>query len=260
MTKSNAVLAASLILSLLAAALSGVAVMTAGGGSAVTGTGGPAMSTSFGAEVRAYLLDNPEVIYEAAQVFDERQRATATNELAVAIRSNGAEILNSPTSPVTGNPLGDVTIVEFFDYNCPYCRAALPLLAEAMAADPGIRLVHKEWPILGAGSEFAALAALASVRQGQYPAFHQAMMGYSGAINETSTLEIARTLSLDLDQLRRDMEDAALRTEIERNFVLSGALRITGTPSFVVGDEIIRGLVDLEALQLAIARARAAGG
>jgi protein-disulfide isomerase len=261
MTKPNILVVASAMMSLLAVVLSAVALLR----SPDTATpGGQTMSTSFGAEVRNYLLDNPGVLFEAAELYDQQQQQAAVDELKVAIQQNREEIFENATSPVTGNPAGDVTIVEFFDYNCPYCRAAAPMLAEAMAADPGIRLVHKEWPILGPGSDFAALAALASARQGRYQDFHQAMMAYSGQINEASTLEIARDIGIDLEQLRRDLEDPDIRAELDRNYALSGTLRVTGTPTFVIGDEIVRGLVDIATLRQYIAEARqlnaAAGG
>jgi protein-disulfide isomerase len=254
MTRSNVVLAISFTLAVIAVTLAAVALIRV----TDAGTpGGQTMSTSFGAQVRNYLLDNPEVLFEAAQAYEERQQAVVANELTVAIQQNREELFNNTTSPVTGNPDGDVTIVEFFDYNCPYCRAAAPMLAEAMAADPGIRLVHKEWPILGPGSDFAALAALASVAQGRYADLHRAMMAHTGAITEASTIEVASSIGLDVDQLRRDMEDPGLQVELDRNMALSGTLRITGTPTFVIGDRIVIGLIDLATLLDYVAEARA---
>lgn len=127
-----------------------------------------------------------------------------------------------------------------------------PILAGSVAA--------AEWPILGLGSKFAARAALASQAQGKYEAFHRAMMAHSGAIDETSRLEVARTVGLDVERLKREMADAAFAAELDRNFTLAGTLRINGTPSFVIGEEIVRGLVDLATLQQHIATARAEPG
>jgi protein-disulfide isomerase len=165
-------------------------------------------------------------------------------------------IFNDAASPVAGNPKGDVTLVEFFDYNCPYCRKAAPIIEELARGDPNLRLVFKEFPILGPGSTFAARAALASQKQDKYLAFHNAMMAYPGSIRETSTLEVAANVGLDVARLREDMEDPAIKQSIDRNLALAEDLRITGTPSFVAGKEIARGLADLEAMKELIAKAR----
>jgi protein-disulfide isomerase len=125
-----------------------------------------------------------------------------------------------------------------------------------MEADPGLKFVFKEWPILGGSSEFAARAALASRRQGKYEEFHHALMTYSGSVTESSTLVVAEQVGLDIEQLKRDMEEPAISAAIERNKALANELRITGTPAFVVGRNIIRGLVDLNTLQQLIADAR----
>ncbi|NGO55163.1 DsbA family protein [Mesorhizobium camelthorni] len=207
-------------------------------------------------QTREYLLQNPEVFVEALQKFEQNQQAAEANELETILAEHSDEIFNDPTAPVGGNSEGDVTLVEFFDYNCPYCRKAAPQIQQAVSDDPGLKLVFKEWPILGPGSEFAARAALASQRQGKYEAFHHGMMAFAGAINERSTMTIAEQVGLDLEQLKRDLEDLAFVAAIERNRALANDLRITGTPTFVVGDEIIGGLVDQAPLQRSIADAR----
>ena len=122
----------------------------------------------FEQRVREYLLRNPEVIMEALRILQERQRAAEAEGLKRTIAERSDEILNDPAAPVGGNPAGDVTLVEFFDYNCPYCRRVAPTVAELEEADPDLRLVYKEFPILGPGSQFAARAALASRKQGKY--------------------------------------------------------------------------------------------
>ncbi|WAP71422.1 DsbA family protein [Jiella pelagia] len=172
------------------------------------------------------------------------------------LKERHAEIFADPASPIAGNPEGDVTLVQFFDYNCSYCRAAAPIVRQAKDADAGLKLVYKEFPILGSGSRFAAQAALASRKQDKYEEFHSALMGHSGAINESSTLDIAERVGLDVHQLQRDIQDPVVMAAVERNLALGLDLRITGTPSFFVGDEIVRGLVDLQAMQGFIAEAR----
>jgi len=167
-------------------------------------------------------------------------------------------VLRDPASPVTGNPDGDVTLVEFFDYNCPYCRQVAPVVAEAEATDPQLRIVYKEFPILGPGSVFAAKAALAAHQQGLYFAFHEALMQAGGRADEESVLAVARDVGLDVERLRSDMKDPEIQAAIDRNLALAEALRITGTPGFVVGRRILRGATELETLQSLIREARTA--
>lgn len=210
----------------------------------------------FEQRVRDYLLANPEVIMEALQVLQARQRAAEAEQLKRTLAERGEEILNDPAAPVGGNPDGDVTLVEFFDYNCPYCRRVAPTVAEIEAADSGLRLVYKEFPILGPGSEFAARAALASHRQGRYAPFHHALMQATEPVTEASVLEIAREVGLDVERLRADMADPAIAAAIARNLALASALGITGTPSFVIGEEVVPGAVDRGTLERLIAQAR----
>lgn len=254
MTNPRSAIIASLVLSTVATVLSAAALLLSTG--VLTGT--KSVSGDFTAQARAYLLDNPDVLVESIQRFEaQRQISTAADELKTLLRDRGEEIFNDPAAPVLGNPSGDVTLVEFFDYNCPYCRKAAPMIADLMASDPGLRLVFKEFPILGPGSRYAARAALAAQKQGKYEVFHHAMMAYTAAIDETSTLEVAGKIGLDVEQLQRDMQDPAIDEAIERNLALAVDLRINGTPSFVLPEEIIRGLVDAPTLQKAIADARA---
>lgn len=252
MTRSNLLITLSLTLSALAAIISTVALLV------VTGVieNNRTSSTSFDAQASTYLLDHPEILLESIQRLDDKNKAAETNEITTALLDNKDQILSSPSSPVVGNLNGDVTVVEFFDYNCPYCRKAVPIISDALKGDKGLRVVYKEWPILGPGSQFAARAALAAHAQGKYEAFHQALMTSQGSVDEAATLEIARSVGLDVERLKGDMENPAIKTELERNFTLAEKLRITGTPAFIIGEEIIRGLVDLSTLQQSIASAR----
>jgi len=210
----------------------------------------------FERRVRAYLLENPEVILEAIERLEVRQQEAQRGAVGAVIAARSEELLNDPDSPVGGNPEGDVTLVYFFDYNCPYCRRAAPMLDEALQADSSLRMVFKEFPVLGPSSEFAARVALAAHRQGAYEVLHDAMMTHSGAINETSTLEIARELGLDVEQLKRDADDPAIAEKIANNLALARELRISGTPGFVIGEQVVRGLVDLSTLQQVVEHAR----
>jgi protein-disulfide isomerase len=210
----------------------------------------------FEQRVRDYLLKNPEVIMEALQILQERQRSAEAENMKRTIAERSEEILNDPAAPVGGNPAGDVTLVEFFDYNCPYCRRVAPTVVELEEADPDLRLVYKEFPILGPGSQFAARAALASRRQGKYVPFHNALMQATEQVSEETVMEAAREVGLDTEQLRADMQDPAIQEAIARNLQLADALGITGTPSFIIGQEVVPGAVDLRTLQSLIAHTR----
>ncbi len=212
--------------------------------------------SAFERRVRDYLVANPKVIVEAMQNLERKQREAEQTEAQAALAAHRDELLNSPESPVGGNPQGDVTMVEFFDYNCPYCRQVAPAMVEAEEGDPQLRIVYKEFPILGPNSVFAARAALAARRQNLYPQFHKAMMQVSGAADEAQVIAVAEEIGLNVEQLRTDMQDPAIDAEIERNLALARALRINGTPGFVIGEEILRGATDLQTMQRLIDQAR----
>ena len=169
------------------------------------------------------------------------------------------ELLNDPASPVGGNPDGDVTLVEFFDYQCPYCKTIFPSIQELLAEDRKLRYVFKEIPILGRQSVFAARAALAAHRQGKYLEFHTALIPARGKLTETKVMRLAEKVGLDMDRLRRDMADRAIGDMIRHNLELAVALGIDGTPAFIIGDTQIPGAVEIDTLKALIARARQRG-
>lgn len=210
----------------------------------------------FERRVHAYLLENPDVIIESLQGWEVRLAAAEQTEALAAVAKWADALFRDATSPVGGNPEGDVTLVEFFDYNCPYCRQVAPTMIEAEAADAQLRIVYKEFPILGPNSVLAAAAALAAHRQDRYVAFHQALMQVSGTVDEEAVMAVATKLGLDLDRLEADMESPEIQAAIDRNLALAQVLRISGTPGFVIGEEVLRGATDLETLQALVARAR----
>jgi protein-disulfide isomerase len=207
----------------------------------------------FGERVRAYLLAHPEVIFEAAQLYQQRQQAAQAETVKQTIASRADEILRDPAAPVGGNEAGDVTLVEFFDYNCKYCRSVAPTIAEVLGADPGLRLVYKEFPILGDGSAAAARVTLAAERQGKYHELHEALMGAAGSVTEQSALDAAAGFGLDMARLQADMADPAIAAAIARNQALAAELGINGTPGFVIGQEIVPGAIDRGTLEGAAA-------
>ena len=210
----------------------------------------------FDGRVRDYLMNNPEVIIQAVQGLEARKKRADLTEVQDALKARADEIFRDPDSPVGGNAQGDVTLVEFFDYNCPYCRRMAPVLIDAESADPKLRIVFKEFPILGPNSEFAARAALAAQRQNRYVAFHHALMGVKGTVNEDSVLTAAADVGLDIERLKADMQEPTIQGAIDRNLALAAALRINGTPGFVIGDQILRGATELNVLQGMINQAR----
>jgi protein-disulfide isomerase len=166
------------------------------------------------------------------------------------------ELLDDPADPTGGNPKGDITIVEFFDYRCPYCRRVEPSVAAIIKDDPGLRIVYKEFPILGPESVFAAHVAFAALTQGKYQQFHNAMMAAKGEINEEAILKVATGAGLDVARVKTDMSAPEIDQIIKRNYALADALAINGTPAFVIGDNLIPGAVELEDLKHMIATVR----
>jgi protein-disulfide isomerase len=207
--------------------------------------------------VRDYLLANPEVLMEAAQVYRERQQGIQQQQARQTLVMRREELDRDPDSPVIGNPDGDVVVVEFFDYRCPYCVRVAEDLREVVEDDGNIRLVMKEFPILGPESMVAARMALAAEKQGKYEELHFAMMTVSGKLTEAKAFKIAKKIDLDMDQLRRDMEAPEIDAMLQRNFALAQALQINGTPAFVIGDEVVRGAIDMRALRQIVGQARA---
>ncbi|ETW10595.1 DSBA oxidoreductase [Roseivivax marinus] len=202
------------------------------------------------------IRENPEIVLEAIDIL-ERERAAAQATSAAEVLDRWRDALEAdPNAPVLGNPDGDVTVVEFFDYNCPYCRRVKPEMEALLDADSNVRVVYREWPILGDGSIFAARAALASREQGKYEEFHWALMGMNGRAEEASVLRVAREVGLDIEQLREDMESDAVETHIADSMELTQALGFNGTPSFVIGDALLPGFVEADALREAVETAR----
>jgi protein-disulfide isomerase len=203
------------------------------------------------------IRENPEIVMEAVQILEERQLAAQAESARSALDQNRDRLFNDPNAPVLGNPEGDVTMVEFFDYNCPYCRRAKTNVEALLESDTSVRVVYREWPILGDGSVFAARAALAAREQGKYEEFHWAMMGMNGRADEASVLRTAREVGLDVDRLRRDMEAPKVQEHIATSMELANAMGFSGTPSFVIGDEVASGLLSTDQMTALVEAARA---
>ena len=201
---------------------------------------------AFRAEVRAYLLDNPEVLMEAIAILDERQAAAEADRDLQLVTAYADQLFSSPYDFVTGNPEGDITIVEFIDYRCGYCRRAAPEVAGLMEADENIRLVIKEFPILGEQSMLAARFALsARIVEGDqaYDDMHNALIVMQGDMTETSLARLANTLGYDGEAIIDGLDAPEIDEVIGANYQLAQAMGISGTPTFVIGDQLIRGFV-----------------
>ena len=202
------------------------------------------------------IMENPQIIMDAARLL-EAQRNAAQSQAQAAIVERERDILErDPNAPVLGNPDGDVTVIEFFDYNCPYCRRAMPEVQGLLDGDDNVRLVYREWPILGDGSVFAAKAALAARQQGKYEEFHWALMGMQGRAEEASVLRIAKELGLDIEQLKADMESPEIEEHIATSKRLTAALGFQGTPAFVIGESLVPGLVQEDQLKALVESVR----
>lgn len=192
---------------------------------------------------------NPEIVMEAIETLQAREAEAQAAAATEALSAQKGALQSDPNAPVLGNPDGDITIVEFFDYNCGYCRRVFPSVKELVEGDGNIRVVMREWPILGEESVFAARAALASRKQGKYEEFHNALMGHEGRASQAMVLSLADDLGLDIDQLRADMNGAEVDAHIATSRQLTQSLGLNGTPAFVFGDQLIPGAIELEQMK-----------
>lgn len=194
--------------------------------------------------IRDYLIKNPEVMFEVQNALDEKSQKEQETKLKAFMAKNAKQIYRAPDSSVAGDPNGDVTVVEFFDYNCGYCKHGLPEVQKLIHDDKKVRFVFKELPILSTGSMEAAKVALAAKRQGKYWEFHQAMLGSKGVANEASALKIAESLGLDMDKVKADMAGDDVKNELQSDLLLAKQLGVNGTPHFLVGDKSVPGAPD----------------
>ncbi|WP_439814454.1 DsbA family protein [Zavarzinia sp. CC-PAN008] len=216
-----------------------------------------AQRKEIGELVRGYLLEHPEVLEEAINILQTRREQQQADQAKGAIVANRAALTRDANAPVAGNPDGDITIVEFFDFRCGYCRSSHPTIQQLLKEDPRIRLVYRDFPILGPESELASRAAVASIRQGKYAVFHDALMEAPPQMTLESILAVAAKVGLDVDRLKADMVDPRTEKIINDTAELAAKVGIRATPSFVVGDTLIPGAIELKDLKEVIAHARA---
>ena len=211
--------------------------------------------------IKDYLVKNPEVFLEIQSALEAKMEQVQAEKLKLALAAHADTLFRDPNAPVAGNPKGDVVVVEFFDYNCGYCKRGFADVAKFIKDDPKARVIFRELPILSKGSEEAARVALAANMQGKYWDFHSLMIEFKGQANEASALKIAEKIGADMAKLKADMKGEAVDAEIKKVRELAQNLGINGTPHFIVGDRSIAGAPQdlLEQLKADAAEVRKAG-
>jgi len=203
--------------------------------------------------VKNYLVQHPEVLQEAMDALDKHQKEADAEKARVTIKDNKATIFNSAHQVVLGNPDGNVTMVEFFDYNCAYCKRALPDMMSLLKTDPDLKFVLKEFPVLGPGSVEAAHVAVAARMQDptgkKYIEFHQKLLGGRGPADKARALAVAKEIGFDMARIEKDMNSDEVKDTIDENMKLADELGVSGTPSYVVGDQVVVGAVGLDELR-----------
>lgn len=206
--------------------------------------------------VRQAMQSDPSILRDAVTALQADEAARHDASARDTVARLGPALTANPADPVEGNTHGDVTVVEFYDVRCPYCRRMMPVMAQLLRDDPKVRIVYKDVPILGPGSVLGARAVLAAQRQGGYARMQAAVMQGTKQITQASLHEAATTAGLDWDRLQRDMADPQVAARIQANLDLARQLGLEGTPMFVVGRQVLPGAVDLAELQGAVAAAR----
>lgn len=201
--------------------------------------------------VRAYILENPEIITEAVEILQKR-------EMAKRMDSAGGALTKPFPGAVGGNPNGTITVVEFTDYNCGFCRSSVADLNRLVGSEKDVRIVYRELPILSPSSRDAARWALAAAKQGKHKAFHDAMFA-AGPANEQTIMAAARRAGLDMARAAKDAASEEVNAEIERNLAMMQQIGFSGTPTFIIGDQMLEGALGYDALKAAVERARKKG-
>ena len=213
-----------------------------------------AQDTDLEEKVLEIIRNNPEIGMEAIKILQAKDAKNKQEQVDQNIKSNKQRLEDDKSAPILGNPTGEIIIVEFFDYNCGYCRRAFKTVMNLIEDNEAIKVVMREWPILGDGSVFAAKASLASQNQQKYKAFHEALMGNRGPHTEKSVLKIAKKIGMDIDQLKSDMNSSSVLEHLEESQKLSQSLGISGTPAFVFGEKMVPGAIDFQAMKDLVAQ------
>tara|TARA_B110000008_G_scaffold164016_1_gene164338 strand:+ start:555 stop:1271 length:717 start_codon:yes stop_codon:yes gene_type:complete len=213
-----------------------------------------AQDTDLEKKVLEIIRNNPEIIMEAIKILQAKDAKNKQEQADQNIKSNKQRLEDDKNAPILGNPNGEIIIVEFFDYNCGYCRRAFKTIMNLIADNNAVKVVMRELPILGDASVFTAKASLASQKQQKYEEFHVALMNNRSRNTEKSVLKIAKKIGMDVDQLQLDMNSSFVLDHIEESQKLSESLGISGTPAFVFGEKIVPGAIDLQAMKDLVAQ------
>ncbi|AYG58835.1 DsbA family protein [Rhizobium jaguaris] len=215
----------------------------------------------FGEFIKEYLVEHPEVLLDAQAALEKKQDEQRLAQSAQAVAQNKDAIFNSKDDVTIGNPKGNVTVVEFFDYNCTYCRHALPDMDALLKQDPNVRFVLKEFPILGPDSVAASRVsdAFRKLAPDKYAEFHHTLLGTDGRASEDSAIEVATSLGVSEAAIRAEMAKSPNNDSVKATYQLATDLNVTGTPAYVIGDEAISGAIGLQAIQQKIANVRSCG-
>ncbi len=245
----------------LSSVIAAAAIALAGVTAASAQTFSQPQRDEIGQIVRDYLLKHPEVLQEVMQELEKKQQVAEADKARGAIKTHAEELFNSPRHVTLGNPQGDVTFVEFFDYNCGYCKRALGDMTALMGKDPKLKVVLKEFPVLGPGSVEAAQVAVAVRMQDKsgkkYMDFHQKMLLGRGQADKARALAVAKEIGLDMARLEKDLRSEEVAATLQESAKLAEALGLNGTPSYVIGNDVVIGAVGLAALGQKIEAARA---
>jgi len=208
------------------------------------------MATAFGAStnftsaqtkqiqkiIRNYLINHPQILVQVSQALRVKQMQAEQKQALAGTKANANKIFNAPASPVAGNPKSNIIVVEFFDYQCPHCRDMAQIMQNILKQNPTIKVIYKEFPIFGANSQYASAAALAANKQGKYETVHNALFKATAPITQKEVLAIVKKAGLNLVLLKKDMNSAAVKAELNQNSQLAQALHLIGTPAFIVAN------------------------
>ena len=222
----------------------------------------PAQKAELGDFIKDYLVKNPEVLKAAIDALEKHDKQAAEDARTKIVSDQSGALYSSRFQATIGNPHGTATLVEFFDYNCHFCKGALPDIAKLVHDDPNLKLVLKDFPVLGPGSVEAARVASAARVQlpgDKFWAFHSKLLNMKGPIGEPEALSVARSLGLDMDKLAKDMKRAEIDDGLHEVLAMADSLQINGTPSFILGDQVIVGASDLDQLREQIAAVHKCG-
>ncbi|MDR3448470.1 MAG: DsbA family protein [Alphaproteobacteria bacterium] len=217
----------------------------------------PAQKAEIQSIIKSYLTtEHPEVMAEGLQNLQKKEQDDSETKSKEAIAALRDKVFHDPATPVSGNPKGDVTVVEFFDYQCGYCKMSEPGLEALLKQDKNVRVVYKEFPILGAASVEASHASLASIKQGKYQEFHDALMGKKDHLTSDLIYSTAKSVGIDVDRLKKDMASADVQAQVDASLKLGQDIGVRGTPMFIINDTIFPGAMQGDQLKQAVDDAR----